>query len=259
MSISPSIFTSVIESYLPEPHASLLNGIIFGIDINTTKQFYQQVKAVGLLHLVVLSGTNITILGVIVGSMTKLISKQMSTLITILAIILFVLFVRPKAPIVRAAVMGVLTYVAIILGRKNMAIYSLLLSIIFIAIFSPKWLTSVSLYLSYGATLGMIFFGQSSSKKELWKDFKISLSAQFFTAPIIFIYFKQISLISPISNLFISPVVVPLMVFGFMTAVLGKINYFLGLVPAYVCYGLLCYMIWIIEVLSRLPFAFIQF
>jgi len=155
--------------------------------------------------------------------------------------------------------MGLLTLVAILTGRKNLVLYSLFLSVIFIAIVFPRWLTSISLLLSYGATLGIIFFGQTSSKNQLWRELKVSLAAQLFTTPIIFIYFKQISLIAPLSNLLVAPVIPPLMIFGFLTAILGKINYFLGLIPSYVCYGLLTYMVWVVETLSKLPFVFLQF
>lgn len=130
MEFSPSIFTSVIDSYLPEPQSSLLNGIIFGVDLKTTKSFYQQLKIVGLLHLVVLSGSNITLIGAVVGNLTAYFSKRVSILITVLTIVSFVIFVGPQAPIVRAGIMGVLTYVAILTGRKNVALYSLILSAI---------------------------------------------------------------------------------------------------------------------------------
>ena len=161
--ISPSVFTSVIDSYLPEPHASLLNGIIFGVNLKTTKEFYQQLKVVGLLHLVVLSGINITLLSSIISSSTKFLSKSLSTLITILLIISFVVFVGPQAPIIRATFMGLLTHVAIITGRKNFTLYALFLSLIFILIFWPEWLKTISLQLSYGATLGIILFGQGKN------------------------------------------------------------------------------------------------
>jgi len=256
---SSYFFSSVINNYLSEPQASLLNGIIFGVNLKTTKIFYEQLKIVGLLHIVVLSGMNITILAAIIGSITSFFGKQISILITILTIILFILFVGPQAPIVRAGFMGLLTLVAILTGRKNLVLYSLFLSVIFIAIVFPRWLTSISLLLSYGATLGIIFFGQTSSKNQLWRELKVSLAAQLFTTPIIFIYFKQISLIAPLSNLLIAPVIPPLMIFGFLTAILGKINYFLGLIPSYVCYGLLTYMVWVVETLSKLPFVFLQF
>jgi competence protein ComEC len=266
---NPSIFTSIINSYLPEPHASLLNGIIFGVDLKTTKVFYEQLKIVGLLHLVVLSGINITMLVALVSYATNFLGKFLSGLITILTIIFFIIFVGPKAPIIRAGFMGVLTFVSIVLGRKNLALYSLFLSAIFISIFCPKWLTTVSFQLSYGATLGIILFGRVEEKKskdwssklktDIWKDIKLSLSAQLFTAPIIFFYFKQISLIAPLSNLLVSFLIPPLMVFGFLTAILGKINFWLGSLFAYICYGILSYMVFIIEILSKLPFIYFKF
>lgn len=256
---TPSTFTSVINSYLPEPHASLLNGIIFGVNLKTTKEFYQQLKVVGLLHLVVLSGINITLLSSMISSSTKFLSKLWSTLITILTIILFVIFVGPQAPIIRAVFMGILTHVAIITGRKNYTLYALFLSFIFILIFWPDWIKTISLQLSYGATFGIILFGQGQSNNWIIKNLRLSLAAQVFTAPIIFFYFKQISLISPLANLLVAETIPPLMVFGFLTAFLGKINYFLGLIPAYICYGVLEYIVWVIRILAKIPFAFVQF
>lgn len=264
---SPSIFTSVINSYLPEPHASLLNGIIFGVNLKTDKIFFDQLKIVGLLHIVVLSGMNITLLSNIIGSMTSFFSKRISILITILTIILFIIFVGPQAPIIRAGIMGILTLVSIIYGRKSYALYSLLISIVVIAIVWPKWLSSISLHLSYGATLGMILFARNKSReknsspliKEIKNEFRISLAAQIFTAPLIFWHFKQVSLISPVSNILTSFIIMPLMIFGFLTAILGKIHFLLGIIPAYVCYGLLSYMVFIIDSLSKIPFALLQF
>ena len=52
---TPEIFTSIINSYLPEPQAGLLNGIIFGIPLKTSPVFYNQLRIVGLLHIFVLS------------------------------------------------------------------------------------------------------------------------------------------------------------------------------------------------------------
>ena len=256
---TPAIFTSIINSYLPEPHASLLNGIIFGVSLKTTKVFYNQLKIVGLLHLVVLSGTNITLLAAVISSISQFLGKQLSILLTILIIILFTIFVGPQAPIIRAAFMGILTLVAILAERKNYVLYGLFLSLIFVCLFWPQWLKTVSLWLSYGATLGIVLFGQSKSNNYILKNFRLTIAAQIFTAPIIFLYFKQISLISPLSNLLVAETIPPLMIFGFLTAILGKINYFLGLIPAYICYGILSYMVWVIETLAKLPFIFLQF
>lgn len=259
MAFSPSYFSSVIDGYLPEPHSSLLNGILFGMELKTAKYFINEIKVVGLLHLVVLSGANITMIAAITGYLTRIFSKRISLLITILTIILFTIFVGPKAPIVRAAIMGSFTYVAILTGRKSVTIYSLFLSLLIILLIRPAWMATISLWLSYAATFGIILFSGTNSKQPIIKELKTSLAAQVFTAPIIFICFKQISFISPLSNLLVAPVIPFLMIFGFLTGVLGKIDYFLGLIPSFVCYGLLTYVIWVIHWLSQIPGAFRQF
>jgi len=264
---SPLIFTEIINSYLPEPHASLLNGILFGISLKTTRVFYEQLKMVGLLHIVVLSGINITLLASIIASLTGFLNKKLSIFITIVSIILFVLFVGPKAPIVRAGLMGILSLLAIVYGQQKNALYFLFLSAFIILMIKPEWIKTISFQLSFAATLGIIIFGNyqhipktlfQAIKYSIFKELMPSLSAQLFTVPIIFIYFKQISFIAPISNLLVAPLIAPLMIFGFATAILGKMHYLLGIIPSFVCYGILSYMIFIIEFLSKLPFVFIN-
>jgi len=262
----------MFDVYLPEPHASLLNGIIFGVKLKTATAFYQQIKMVGLLHLVVLSGSNITILIAIVGSLTQFLGKLVSIVLSILTIILFIIFVGPQAPVVRAGFMGILTLVAVIYGRKTYALYSLLLSLIFTAIFWPGWINTLSLQLSYAATLGMILFARKSvsqhhrTKNTLIDNFfkgvkdelRTSLSAQALTVPLIYIYFKEISLVAPLANLLVSFLIAPLMIFGLLTYGLGKLHYWLALVPSYLCFGMLDYLVCVIKVLSQLPGAYIK-
>lgn len=267
--IDPNFFSQTINSYLPEPQASLLKGIIFGLPLRSKTQFYQQLKIVGLLHLVVLSGINITLLGSIVAGFTRNFSKWISILITILIIIFFIWFVKPQAPVIRAGFMGIITLVSFISGRKSVGFYSLFLSFIFISIFWPSWVRTLSFQLSYAATAGLLIFGQYDDIRTdnfvkkiffyAWNEFKTSVSAQVFTAPLIFFHFKQISLISPLSNILISFLIAPLMLFGFLTALLGKIDWYFGYLPATICLGLLTYMVWVIENLASLPHIFIDF
>lgn len=265
----PEIFTSVIDGYLPEPHASLLNGILFGINLKTSRVFYDQLKTVGLLHLVVLSGINITLLASVIAQITNFLGKQASILLTILVVIFFIIFVGPKAPIIRAGFMGIFTLVSLLFEKKAYLFWGLFLSLIFILIFWPDWIKTVSLQLSYGACFGLALFGNVYEKKTvglkekflilLWKEIKPSLAAQVFTAPIIFIYFREVSLVGPISNLLVSFTIAPLMVFGFVTVILGKVNYLLGLIPAYICYGLLSYIVFVIGILAKIPWALVSF
>lgn len=255
----------IVNGYLPEPQASLLNGMVLGVPLEHSSFFYEQLKKVGLLHLVVLSGTNISLLVNLLTSLTHRFGKIISILITTLCLLFFMSIISPEAPILRAFLSTILTFVSIIFKRKTHALFLLLVTAILTHFFIHEALKTISFQLSYGATLGILLLRPQLSlkdsafihycKESLW----ISVAAQFFTAPIIFIYFKQISFISPLSNLFIGWTVLPIMIFGFMTMILGAVSHTLGLIPALICYGLLKYCVVTVEILSSIPFAFRQF
>lgn len=248
---------AVISSYLAEPYAALLNGILYGIPLKATPELYRQLKAVGLLHLVVLSGTNITIVGNVVSILAKGFPKRISLFLGIGSIIAFTLFVGPQPPVVRSAIMGSLSLMSTIFGKRNTALVSLLVALILIAAFQPAWLTGLSLQLSAGATLGIILFGGHG--KGIKGEIRTSLAAQVFTAPLIFFVFREVSFISPLANLLVSFLVAPLMIFGTFTTVLGFINHSFGTIPSYICLGLLYYMVTVIRLLSQVPFAYFRF
>lgn len=268
--ITPFTFSSVLNGYLPEPQSSLLNGILFGLPLKKSLTLYADLKTVGLIHLVVLSGMNITLLSAILGRLTIQFGRYMSLVINILVIILFILFVSPQAPIIRAGIMSILTSVALIYGRKAYPLWALFLAGFVTFLIWPKWVFSLSFQLSYLSTLGLIIFAKKAPvqiKKNLREkvityakdEFRTSISAQIFTVPIIFFYFRQISFISPVSNILVSFLIAPLMILGFMAAILGKVHFILGIIPATIAYGLLTYMMWVIELLSHIPYASIKF
>lgn len=264
-----SIFTDVFRSYLPEPHASLLSGILFGEKLKTSAEFYRAVKQTGLLHIVVLSGINITLLGAMISIFTKNLGRKLSSVITICSIVIFVIFVGPDPPVTRAAIMGSLTLLAIVYERKTLALYMLFLSALIIAVVKWEWIGTVSFQLSFGATLGIMLFGNVPAREPaglrgrmlglMEKELRPSVSAQIITIPIIFWYFKEISLIAPLSNLAVAFIIPPLMIFGMITAILGKLHPILGVLPAYICYGLLHYVVLVIYAMSRIPHIFLDF
>ncbi len=270
--LNNNIFTNVVNSYFYEPYASLLNGILFGKAIKTSNDLFYRLKITGLLHIVVASGTNLTIFSGIIANLTQFFSKRIAILINIIFIIFYIYLVGIQAPIIRAGFMAILTLVALLIGRKTYILYLLFISLLPVLIlhfFYPRQITVLSTLLSYGATLGLILFGRTKNfqPKHYWEKIKFNalkelqptLAAQIFTAPIIFFYFKQISLTSPLTNLLIAPFIPPLMVAGFLTAIFGKIHYLLGLPFSLVCQMILDYMLFIINFFSQIPYGFIQF
>lgn len=255
---------AITNRLLPEPYASLLNGIVWGIPLTTDPHFTQLLKQAGIIHIAVLSGANITLLVSIVSHITNKFSRKVSVLINILLIIIFMLFVSLQAPVLRASISAILTHVAIMCGRKASALYLLFISALISCILFPAWIASISFQLSYGATLGLILFSFKSPFKNsflsyCYEEITCSLSAQVFTVPIIFFYFHQISLIAPLTNLLISWTIAPLMILGFIISLLGLILPALTFPFVTASYILMSWIILVVHISNRIPYSFIQF
>src|SRR3989344_5175843 len=254
----------LINSYYPEPHASLLNGMLLGKQLFVTNTFYNQLKQVGLIHIVVLSGMNITMLSaIILNTLVHFINRKWALLCTIVIIILFVLFVGAEPPIIRAALMGIISLAAVLYGRKAMALYSLFLSGIIMLIINFEWLQSISFQLSFSATLGIVLFGSMEKKEKavilsrngsddrriqtyFLEELRISLAAQVFTVPLIFWYFRQISIVSPLANILVAWLIAPIMILGMIEVAVGMVNGHAGFVVSWLVYPLLEFIVWVV-------------
>ncbi|OGG03735.1 hypothetical protein A2W14_05095 [Candidatus Gottesmanbacteria bacterium RBG_16_37_8] len=263
-------FLLVVNSLLPEPQASLLNGILFGVRGSISKSLYQSLIDTGTLHIIALSGMNITILTNLTARLTLFLGRKASCLITILLIGLFVLFVGPSPSIVRAAIMGSLSLTAIYFGRRYFGLLTLFLASLIMLLFNFSLMKNLSFQLSFLASLGIILANKTTVrqfKRGAWErlfsifseNFKLTVSAQLFTLPVILYNFKRISLIAPLANLMIEWAVQPIMVLGFMTSILGLIWRPLGIIPGWLTWVPLTYLITIIQELAKIPMASIQF
>lgn len=254
---------NVISRLLPEPHASLLNGIVWGIPLTSNPHLVNELKQAGIIHIAVLSGANITLLVEILHLFTAKISRNISILISSFFVIFFTLFVGLQAPIMRASISSILTYVAIIYGRKSSALYILFLSAVFSCLVFPSWITSISFQLSYAACLGLILFRYKSPFKNslvsyCYEEFACSMSAQVFTIPIIYFYFHQISIIAPLTNLLISWTIAPLMFVGFIITFLGAFLPRLVFPFTITAYILISWILFVVHLVIQIPFSYIQ-
>jgi competence protein ComEC len=263
-------FLSVINSSLAEPHASLLNGILFGTKASMPRDFYNDLVTVGLLHIIALSGMNITILVNLIARITLFLGRKYSILISMISIWGFVWFVGFSPSVCRAAGMGCVSLLAIYWGRQNYGFLSLILISLIMLLFDWSLLKSISFQLSFLATLGIILAGgkvdcqnMSGLKQSLAsmvkQNLRLTLSAQLFTLPVILFNFHRLSLIAPLANILTEWIMQPVMVLGFVTGILGWIWKPLGIISAWIVWVPLTYFITIVELLAKIPFASIQF
>jgi competence protein ComEC len=258
-------FTDIINRVLPEPHAGLLAGIVFGTKASISTELYDALVTTGTLHIAALSGMNITILTKLFFSTFILgLPRSISSILTIGVIVLFVLFVGPSPTVVRAAIMGSITLIAPLTGRISTAIITWSITIASMLIFDITLVGNVSFQLSALASLGMILFSKNTSasataehKGIAWirEELATTLSAQVFTIPLILFTFGRISLISPISNLLIGWTIPIITVLGLCISLLGWVWLPIGQLLAWVSWVLLEWLIQVVLLTSRIPFA----
>ena len=144
---------------------------------------------------------NITILGNIIAILTRKIKENLTHALG--GIVAFTLFVAPTAHRKSRNNGKSRTYCDSV-RTKETAFISLLVSVVCIALIKP---IGLPLYLcSYpsGQRSGLFFWHGNPNDSSVVKDLRTSLALQIFTASLIFIYFKQVSLISPLANLLVS-------------------------------------------------------
>jgi competence protein ComEC len=189
--------------------AELLKGITLGI--RPSKDLSNDFKNVGLSHILVISGFNITLIITIIIALTKKLYTLIKVFLTLVFVILFVLVVGPTPPVLRAGFMGIIGFLASIKWRDISYMRLLLLSSLIMIFIDPYTTYSISFHLSFLATLGIILFNQGfsyilNSLPSLIKEIlSQTLAASFLTIPYTINIFNSFSFVFLISNLLVLP------------------------------------------------------
>ncbi len=209
--------SSHISQSLPGDQGALLAGMLYGERAlsDSAKELFRNA---GMLHLIAVSGSNVTILVVIVMRILLGlgISRRPSFIAMSISLVAFVIFVGPQASVVRAAIMGWLIEFAPLIGRVPKTSRILLVSAVAFTLFQPWVLIfDAGFALSFLATLGLLTFG-------LWLNERMrslpiiytvreivtaTLAATIMTLPYSAWAFGHVSLIGLITNTLAIPLV----------------------------------------------------
>jgi len=252
--------TELARKNFPSPHSELLLGMVIGInDIDKVPSFEKALKESGTIHVVVVSGFNISLVfGLIIGVLGS--RYKLKNLLIAQTCTLFYAFLSGfEPPVIRAWVMGSIAAWAKYYGRSVDGFRLLMFSGLVMVLIDPYFLFSLSFQLSFLATLGLILYGEffskvlsSISKSVLFEDLAATLSAQVTVWPLISFHFGTVSLVSPLVNM-LSLWTVPIStILGTIFILLGSLLPFLSKIMAIFIYPFL-------DIFVRLNVFFSQF
>src|SRR5690606_14946816 len=204
-------YVSSIQKILPEPHASLGAGITIGAADTLGEKWENRFRDTGTIQIVVLSGYNVAIVTETTMRLLSFLPLAISSALGAVGILLFVIVTGASATIVRAGIMAAIALFARFTGREASSLRLLALAVVGMLLWNPLILFhDPSFQLSVLATLGLILLTPIVSKYLSWVTEKVglreiisaTLATQIFVLPFLIWMTGNVSLISPVANLF---------------------------------------------------------
>ena len=255
-------FTGTWSKLLPEPQNSLLAGIEIGARKSLPQNVVDDFNATGVSHIIAISGYNITIIVVLINFLARWLGRRTSFYIGISILAAFVLITGATASVVRAAVMGFLLLIALNTGRQYSILPSLFFAAFVMLIINPRILFwDVGFQLSFAATFGIVLFvpllEHFTARVPSWFGIKelllTTLSAIVATLPLILMEFGRLSLVAPLVNLLVLPVVPLVMGLGALSVLP-----YIGPGFAFATGMFLKYILMVVHYFASLPFSNVQ-
>lgn len=257
-------FMKRVERVIPEPESSLLGGILLGIDDAMGDDLLSAFRTVGLIHIVVLSGYNITLVAEAIQRMLSFLPRKLALGGGALSIALFTIMVGAGPSVLRASGMALLVLAARATHRTYDIARALAITAFAMVFINPLVLVyDLGFQLSFLATIALIWLaplvkgklGFLPERFQLREIASATIATQVFVLPLLVYAVGTISLSGFIVNLLVLPVVPAAMLFGFLTGVLGFIHEVLAFIPGGVAYLILFSIVSVTETAARLPWS----
>ncbi len=268
---------TLIAGAIPEPEASLLTGILLGVETGIAAEVREAFNATGSAHIIAISGFNMTLIAGLLSRGLMLLwpaRRRLNATLSLLAIGMYTTFVGADPAVLRAAVMSGLLILAPLFNRRVYVPASLAFATLVMSLFDPYVLWDVGFQLSLAAILGLtllatplehgfrrlltpLFPTETVSRllRLLSEPLIVTLAAQITTLPLIALYFGRLSLVSPLANLLILPVQPPLLILGGLATLIGLVAPPLSQPLFWVAWLLLRWTTLVVRFLGDLPGA----
>ncbi len=259
---------ATIEQNLSPPQSSILAAVVLGDKSKINSSWKKKLNVVGIRHLTAISGMHIVILSAILLELGIIFGlwRGKAFYFALIFVWFYIMMIGFQPSAVRAGIMGSLLLFCQKIGRGKSIGRILVLACALMVIFDPFLLKySVGFQLSFLAVLGIAYLGQFFynffQRIKFIKTLKlagilsVTFAAQVFTLPLLIYNFGYLSLIGPLANILIVPLLPYIMASGFLFLLAGLIYQPLGWLLSLPVYLLLHFLSVVVDILSRFPFA----
>ncbi len=246
-SIAADVRTALNQSLrdaLPPPLSGIAQGMITGRRDAIDPALRKDLNDTSLSHLIVISGSNLTLLtAIVMAASAWLLGRRSAALLAILAALSYGVLIGPDPPVQRAMWMAIVFAAAHLLGRGSSALYAVAASAGILVGLEPHILLDLSFQLTLAGTLGIVLLmpllsqgflsGEQGAAASIRDAALVTFVAGLATMPLIILHFERAALIGLPANLLVTPLFSWMLLGSAATAVVGLVSESAALVLAW--------------------------
>jgi competence protein ComEC len=245
--------------------AAVLDGVVLGADDGLSEELRERFRAAGLYHLLAVSGQNVALVagGALLLAWALGVQRLIAELGALAAIAAYVLAVGAQPSVIRAGVAGALGSLAWLTARAADRWHLLLVGAIVLLGWNPYTLLDAGFQLSFAAVIAIFVlvprFDRFLEGYPLGRPLRlvvaVSAACGLATAPITWLHFHSVQLLTVPANALAAPAVVPLLGLALASAAVAPLS--LSAAAALACLNGWCaaYLIAVARLIGGLPFA----
>ncbi len=221
--------------------AALLSALTIGDKEGLEDEVKRDFSRLGCSHILAISGLHLSVIMSCIMMLSELfnIRRRLCSGVVIFLCLFFIFISGASYSVLRAGIMFIIMNLSVFLRRRGDSITSLFGAVTLIVLFSPSSVNDIGLILSFSSTLGIVVI-MPAVMKRLNREAKslvrrcldgVIISLVTTTAAIAFslipmaLCFDEISIISPLANLLLSPFVTVILFITVLFIVLSPISF----------------------------------
>ena len=229
--------SSFIEQTVAPEISSVYKALLIGDSSGISQEILETFKGSGVMHILSISGAHLSILATflffsfywLLRRSEYLILhypvKKIAGLLCLLPLTIYALLAGANTPVIRALIMVAVFMAALCADKRRSLLIPLAIAALLILIWDPNSLFTASFQLSFTAVASIaliarliVRFTSTAEKDEalvkktrrrllhfILAAITVSMAATIGTAPLVLYYFNRISLVGPLANLLIEP------------------------------------------------------
>jgi len=243
----------------------IVEGVVLGDEQSLSEELRQRFRASGLYHLLAVSGQNVVLVagGALALAWLLGIPRWLGQIGALGAIAAYVLAVGAQPSVIRAGVSGALVSLAWLAARPVDRWYFLLLGALVLLAWNPYTLLDPGFQLSFAAVAAIFVLVPPIIRRlegypvpaKLAGVVAVSAACGLATAPILWLQFHAVPLLTVPANALAAPVMAPLLALAFAAALTGIVSPPAAAAVAWVNGWCAAYLAWCARVVGGIPGA----